>query len=114
MVTIGLVLYALAYTSFLLPWASVIAAGFYMLFISFGEIFVMPFSSNFTMLRSGKLNQGQYMAYYIMTYSVANTIAPLLGTQIIAKFGFAALWGLMTVFALVSWTGFRMLNRVMN
>lgn len=114
MVTIGLILYALAYTSFLLPWESVIAAGFYMLFISFGEIFVMPFSSNFTMLRSGKLNQGQYMAYYIMTYSVANTIAPLLGTQIIAKFGFATLWGLMTVFALVSWTGFRMLNRVMN
>jgi len=113
MVTIGLLLYILAYISFLLPFESMIAAGFYMLFISFGEIFVMPFSSNFTMQRSGKLNQGQYMALYIMAYSVANTIAPLLGTQIIAAFGFRTLWGLMTVLALISWTGFRILSRKM-
>jgi MFS family permease len=67
------------------------------------------FSSNFTMKRSGVSNQGAYMAWYIMTYSFANTLAPLVGTQVIARFGFSALWTILVLLAALSFAGFRML-----
>ncbi|MBK6997801.1 MAG: hypothetical protein IPH31_24030 [Lewinellaceae bacterium] len=49
---------------------------------------------------------GRYMALYTMSYSVANIIAPFLGTQVIAAWGFHALWYLVAGLALVTWVGF--------
>lgn len=106
----GLVLYFLAYLSCMLPAAGV-AAGIYIVAISFGEMLVMPFSSNFVFNRSEGSKQGQYMALYTMAYSVANTIAPLLGTQIIAAWGFNALWSTVSVLAVVTFFGFGMMQR---
>ncbi len=101
----GLILYAISFAVCLLP-AGMVAALLFTTAISFGEMFVMPFSSNFVFGRSEGSKQGQYMALYTMSYSVANIIAPLLGTQIIAAWGYHTLWYLVTSLALVTCVGF--------
>jgi MFS family permease len=107
----GLVLYILAYLSLTAPVAAILAASVYMVLISFGEIFVMPFSSNFVMSRAPEGRFGQYMGVYTMAYSCSNIMAPLLGTQIIAAWGYLTLWALAAGLGLVGWLGFRLLER---
>ncbi|MDO8368339.1 MAG: MFS transporter [Saprospiraceae bacterium] len=104
-VRFGLILYAVSFALCLLPGA-LIAALLFTIVISFGEMFVMPFSSNFVFGRSEGNKQGQYMAVYTMAYSVANIIAPFLGTQVIAAWGYPTLWYLITVLALLTCLGF--------
>ncbi len=110
-IRLGLVMYILAHLSFIAPAAAVVAAIAYMIFISFGEIFVMPFSSNYVMGRSPKGQLGQYMGIYTMAYSCSNILAPLLGTQIIAVWGYTALWSLAAGLATAIWAGFWLLER---
>jgi predicted MFS family arabinose efflux permease len=106
-VRLGILLYGLAYLAFLLPanWA-VLAVILFMFPISFGEIFVMPFSTSWATKRSGTTRQGQYMGLYGMAYSVSNVIAPFIGTQVIATFGYSALWVLMLAMSAVAFFGF--------
>jgi predicted MFS family arabinose efflux permease len=109
-VRFGLILYALSYACCLLP-AGIFPALLFTVLISFGEMFVMPFSSNFVFGRSEGSKQGQYMALYTMSYSVANIIAPFMGTQVIAAWGYTTLWYLVIGLALVTCLGFGLLNR---
>jgi len=104
-VRFGLVLYAISFAFCLLP-AGMVAALLFTLVISFGEMFVMPFSSNLVFGRSEGSKQGQYMALYTMSYSVANIIAPFLGTQVIAAWGYPTLWYVITTLALITCIGF--------
>ncbi len=106
----GLILYTIAYAACLLPWGMG-AALIFLLAISFGEMFVMPFSSNFVFGRSEGSKQGQYMALYTMSYSVANIIAPLLGTQVIAAWGYQTLWISVSSLALLTCAGFWWMNK---
>jgi len=108
-----LILYALSFSFCLLP-AGIAAALLFIVLISFGEMFVMPFSSNFVFGRSEGSKQGQYMALYTMSYSVANIIAPLLGTQIIAAWGYHALWFMVVGLALMTGIGFWLLDKQMK
>lgn len=110
-VRMGLVLYAAAYFAFLLPPGGLPSAILYMVAISFGEMYVMPFSSNFVFGYAEKGSAGGYMALYTMAYSVANIIAPLMGTQVIALWGFDTLWYLMCAISAVTLAGFWMLER---
>lgn len=111
-VRLGLVLYAIAYLSFVFPPGGLVSALVFTVAISFGEMFVMPFSSNFAFGRaSAQGNQGQYMALYTMGYSLANIIAPLFGTQVIAAWGFHTLWYLLAALAGITWIGFGMLKK---
>jgi predicted MFS family arabinose efflux permease len=108
----GLAAYTIAYAIFLAPGLGFfVAALIYMLFISLGEIFVMPFSSNFVMGRSSQNKQGAYMSLYVMAYSIANIISPLLGTQVIAHFGFGFLWKLMAALSLITLIGILILEK---
>ncbi len=106
-VRLGIILYGLSYVAFSLPssWGWLLAV-FYMITISFGEIFVMPFSTNWAMNHAGEARQGQYMALYTIAYSSSNVIAPLLGTQIIAAYGYSTLWMVLAVLSAVSFYGF--------
>lgn len=108
---VGLLLYIAAYLSFVTPLGAFAAALLFITFISFGEMFVMPFSSNYVYGRSTGNRQGQYMALYTMAYSVANILAPLFGTQVIAAWGFHTLWYLLCVLAAVTWVGFWILGK---
>jgi predicted MFS family arabinose efflux permease len=107
-IRVGLLLYGLAYFALSVHHGSgMIPALVYMVIMSFGEIFVMPFSTNFVFSRAqAQGSQGQYMALYTMAYSVANILAPLAGTQMIAVWGYDALWQVMGFTALLTITGF--------
>ena len=107
----GLLMYIVAYLSFELPLGAWAMALMFIIFISFGEMFVMPFSSNYVYGRSAGSQQGQYMALYTMAYSVANIIAPLFGTQVIAAWGYSILWYLLSILAVVTWVGFWILDK---
>jgi MFS family permease len=90
----GFLLYTTAYAFLLLPTlqAGILTAILYMVALSFGEIFVMPFSSSWVTKRANEQNRGQYLSYYTLSWSVANVCAPMFGTQIIAAWGFQVLW----------------------
>jgi predicted MFS family arabinose efflux permease len=108
----GTLCYGIAYLMFLLPtsialWAAIL----YMIFISFGEMFVMPFSSSWVTKRAPKATVGQYLALYTMAYSVSNVLAPIFGTQIIERFGFSALWCSLAVISAFTWFGFQYLEK---
>ena len=83
----------------------------FMVAISFGEMFVMPFSTNFVFGYAEKGSAGGYMALYTMAYSVANIIAPIMGTQVIALWGFNTLWYMLGVICAFTWVGFWLLER---
>ena len=106
-VRLGIILYALSYLAFTLPHSlSWLLAVFFMIIISFGEIFVMPFSTNWAMTHAGEARQGQYMALYTMAYSCSNIFAPLLGTQIIAAYGYSTLWFVLAFLSSLAFGGF--------
>lgn len=109
----GLIFYALAYLTLSMHFGSgLLPAVVYMIVMSLGEIFVMPFSTNFVFGRAqSQGSQGQYMAIYTMSYSVANIVAPLIGTQIIAAWGYNTLWYTMGIASLVTIGGFWWLER---
>ena len=114
-VQLGIGFYALAYVALIMPtsWALGIAI-FYMIAISFGEILVMPFSTSWATMRAGNTRQGEYMALYGMAYSLTNITSPLLGTQVIAAFGYTTLWVLMLLMAFVAFVGFYYLSHVIK
>jgi predicted MFS family arabinose efflux permease len=106
-VRLGIILYGVAHVALLLPTnLAVLAVVLYMIPISFGEIFVMPFSTSWATKRAGTTRQGQYMGLYGMAYSISNVIAPFIGTQVIAAFGYSTLWCLMMLMSAVTFTGF--------
>lgn len=102
-VRLGLVIYALSYLILMLPisWAWVAAIA-YMVLISFGEIFAMPFSITWATKRAPKSQEGNYMSVYGMSYAVANIFAPLVGTQLIYHFSYNTLWATMAIVAAIA------------
>jgi len=50
--------------------------------ITSGEMFMFPLASGFVAARSNGRNQGMYMSWYAMTYSLAGVVAPLIGTAV--------------------------------
>ena len=111
-VRLGIALYGIAYLCFLLPKELAFFLGFlYMIIISFGEIFVMPFSTSWATKRAGEVKTGQYMALYSMSYAVSNVVAPMMGTQIIAAFGFSTLWLVSAFIAFIALLGFYYLEK---
>jgi predicted MFS family arabinose efflux permease len=106
-VRLGIVLYGVSHLAFFLPtnWA-VLAVVLYMIPASLGEIFVMPFSTSWATKRAGTTRQGEYMGLYGMAYSVSNVLGPFIGTQVIAAFGYSALWILLSAMSAVAFGGF--------
>ncbi|OWY21981.1 MFS transporter [Sphingobacteriales bacterium UPWRP_1] len=103
-IRLGLLVYVLSYLMLTLPpaysWAAAIA---YMVFISFGEILVMPFSISWATKYAPPLQEGAYTSVYGIAYAFANILAPLLGTQIIYHLGYNALWFAVVVVSLLAW-----------
>lgn len=111
-VRIGIVLYAVSYLAFIfLPAGqAMLAALLYIVGMSFGEIFVMPFSATWVTLRAGARAQGKYMGFYMIAYSVANILSPAIGMQVATRFGWNSLWLALVVMSGLAWLGFRRLE----
>lgn len=110
-VRVGLLLYLFSYLTLVTPLGASAAAVIFTVVISFGEMFVMPFSSNYVYGRSAGKSQGQYMALYTMAYGIANILAPLFGTQVIAAWGYSTLWYSAAALAAIGWAGFWVLQK---
>jgi MFS family permease len=110
-VRLGTFLYAISYFCFVIPaFSGILAAVLYMVIVSFGEVFVMPFSSSWVTKRAGDKYQGQYMALYGTAYSLANVAAPAIGTRIIAYYSYTHLWWLIGILSLFALLGFNFLK----
>jgi predicted MFS family arabinose efflux permease len=111
-VRLGIFFYGFSYLILTLPVSyAIFSAIFYMIMISFGEIFVMPFSTTWATQRAPEATQGQYMALYTMAYSVANVFSPMMGTQVIDRFGFDTLWIILACISVVTFFGFASLGK---
>lgn len=106
-IKMGLILYSLSFLVLNLPIWGFAAALLCTIGLSFGEIMVMPFSSNYVSQKAGWDNIGQYMALYSIAYSLANILAPLAGTSIVAEYGYATLWYFIGTLAMLVYFGFR-------
>ncbi len=75
-------------------WVGVLTIG--MIFMSFAEMLNFPFLNSFAMERAEKYNnQGDYMALFTMTFSIAHIFGHNSGMQLIAKFGYEVTWYIM-------------------
>ncbi|WP_234736892.1 MFS transporter [Tellurirhabdus bombi] len=77
------------------------------LLVTVGEMLAMPFMQTFAVERASAQNRGQYLALYSMAYAVAQITAPVYGSQVVERYGFATLWtlclGLCVLSASVCW-----------
>lgn len=78
-------------------WAGVLILG--MLLMTFGEMIAFPFSNAFAMERAKKGNQGEYMALYSISFSIAHIFGHNVGLQLVAGFGFDKTWHFTTILA---------------
>ena len=73
-----------------------------MVLLTFGEVFSFPFSNTYAMHRSKKGNQGEYMAFYSMSFSAAFIVGPTFGMRIVNSFGYDVLWSAVGVLFLIA------------
>lgn len=84
----------------LTSWAGVLIIG--VLLMTFGEMIAFPFSNAFAMERAKKGNQGEYMALYSISFSIAHIFGHNAGLQLIAGVGFDNTWYFVTTLAAFS------------
>ena len=77
-----------------------------MILVTFSEIFAMPFMITYTINRAGEKHRGAYIGLYALAYSVAFILAPYLGTQLVAGYGFTTLWWAAGIASLPTALGF--------
>jgi predicted MFS family arabinose efflux permease len=81
-------------------WAGILVI--MMIFMTFGEMFVFPFSNSFAISRAPKGHEGRYMAIFTMSFSCAHIMSSKAGLDIVAIFGYQKNWFLMTILGLIS------------
>jgi len=105
-ITLGVILTGIAFLglNFLPPGA--LAGIIVILLITVGEMMSMPFMNAFWVVRTSDHNRGQYAALYSMAWSVAQIVAPTVGSQIILYWHFNMLWWVLAGMCLISAVGF--------
>ena len=81
----------------LTTWTGVLLIG--ILLMTFGEMVAFPFSNAFAMDRAKKGNQGEYMALYSISFSIAHIFGHNIGLQLVNSVGFNNTWYLTTLLA---------------
>ncbi len=110
LIRMGVVAVAVSYLLYLWPgtWHGIAIAS--VLIITLGEMLTMPFASTFAMNCASNENRGQYMAIYSAAYSVGHILAPVVGMQVAGRWGYEALWLVLTGFCVVAYAGFWLLE----
>lgn len=80
-------------------WSGVLIIG--MLLMTFGEMIAFPFSNAFTIDRAKKGNQGEYMALYSISFSIAHIFGHNAGMQMAAHLGYVNTWYIVTGIAVI-------------
>ena len=84
-------------------WAGMLVVS--ILFITFGEMFIFPFSNSFALSRAPRGHEGRYMALFTMSFSLAHIASSKTGLEVIANFGYQANWFVMGTFGILSVAG---------
>ena len=101
LILIGVLLTAMSFIVInLTGWIGVLVIG--MVLMSFGEMIVFPFSNSLALNRSAKGNQGQYMAYYSISFSIAHIFGHSIGMNLVANLGYTSTWNIITLLAISS------------
>ncbi|MCR8666143.1 MFS transporter [Aestuariibaculum sp. M13] len=93
-------------------WTGILVIG--MLLVTFGEMIAFPFSNAFAIERAKKGNQGEYMALYSISFSVAHIFGHNAGLQLTAGLGFEITWYIIAGLALICALILFSLNRRLN
>ncbi|MCB4809339.1 MFS transporter [Tamlana sp. 62-3] len=83
----------------LTTWSGVLVIG--MLLMTFGEMIAFPFSNAFAVDRAKKGNQGEYMALYSISFSVAHIFGHNAGLQLAGTVGYNTTWYIITAIAAI-------------
>lgn len=81
-------------------WAGVLVIS--VLLMSFGEMFIFPFSNSFALSRAPMGHEGRYMALFTMSFSLAHIASSKFGLGIISLYGYQVNWFFMGMLGLVS------------
>ena len=85
-----------------------------MLLMTVGEMIAFPFSNAFVIDRAKKGNQGEYMAFYSIAFSIAHIFGHNSGMQLVNKIGFDNTWSLFTALGFVGVLCLWILTRVIK
>jgi predicted MFS family arabinose efflux permease len=78
-------------------WAGILIIA--MLLMTIGEMIAFPFSNAFAMQRAKQGNQGEYMALYSISFSMAHIFGHNAGMQMVSNIGFDNTWYIITMLA---------------
>lgn len=108
-ITTGALLLVVAYLMLLaangLSWMIVLVV-----IVSVSEMAAMPFMNTFMNSRAAKHNRGRYASLYVLSWSVAQSITPIVVTQTILHSGYDLLWILFAAGALLVAGGIKILE----
>jgi predicted MFS family arabinose efflux permease len=93
-------------------WVGILIVG--MLFMTIGEMIAFPFSNAFVMERAKKGNQGEYMAYYSIAFSLAHIFGHNSGMQMVDALGFDKTWWIVTLISAIGLFFLFILTRVVK
>ena len=80
-------------------WSGVLIIGMFLMTI--GEMIAFPFANSYAMDLSKGENQGEYMAMYVMSFSIASVFGFNAGLQTIEAYGFDKTWSAMAILLVV-------------
>lgn len=100
LITIGLLLTGLSYVVLLMtPWIGILIIG--MLLMTLGEMIAFPFSNSFVIERSKRGKQGEYMAFYSISFSAAHIFGHNSGLQMVDNFGYDTTWRVISIISAI-------------
>jgi predicted MFS family arabinose efflux permease len=100
-ITIGALLMTLSIFLLLINvWAGILIV--MMLLMSFGEMFVFPFSNSFALSRAPKGHEGRYMAIFTMSFGFAHIFSSKIGLEAIYRYGYQINWLFMGGLGVIS------------
>ena len=79
---------------------------------SLGEMLSMPMAAGLIANRADEKSRGRYMGLYMLSFSLAFVVAPLVGTWVFENFGARAIWYLCGLTGIPLWLGFYVLSRI--
>lgn len=110
---LGLLLTGLSFVVInLTGWVGILIVG--MLLMTIGEMIAFPFSNAFVMERAKKGNQGEYMAYYSIAFSMSHIFGHNSGMQLIDNIGFDNTWNVMIFLSIIGLLFLLMLMRIIK
>ncbi|KAB1158151.1 MFS transporter [Flavobacterium luteum] len=88
------------YLLMIIGWAGIFI--FSIIFITFGEMFIFPFSNSFALSRAPKGHEGRYMALFTMSFSLAHIASSKTGMEVIDRYGYQTNWILMGTLGIIA------------